>query len=316
MKNISILISAVSILLFPLFSKGQSTIATSKIAVVGRYTSICAELRWIPDNKTILRLSFDNSFTIERSDSGMNNYQNIAISKAFSKEKWDSLIVNEKNPESKSCLGLAADFLFADPKTDQKNIINLDNGIAELNEQKSKDDMIYAVFVLTTIKDAKVAEALGLGFVDRTAKEGGTYTYRIKLNAKSSIYEIEDGIVNIKATVNPDKYKNEVFVYPGDKKLSFAWASKPELAGYFVERAAEGETVFKPLNTTPIYIASGAGFDGPKNGAYLNDSLTNYKVYRYRFYGNTAFGERVLFAEVSGMPRDLTPPSSPIIKQP
>jgi hypothetical protein len=274
-----------------------------------------AELRWIPDNKTILRLGFDNSYTIERSDSGLNKFENIATVKTFSRAKWDSLISNEKNPETKSNLELAIDFLFAENNFEQKKI-SLDEGIAELNEQKSKEDMIYAVFVLTAIKDAKVAEALGLGFIDKTVKVGSIYNYRIKLNGKSSIYEIEDGLVNIKASLNPNKYKNEVFVYPGDKQLSFAWSSKPELAGYFVERAGEGETVFKHLNATPFYASSGSGFDGLANGSFMDDSLANYKWYRYRFYGNTAFGEKVLFAEVKGMPRDLTPPDNPIIKQP
>jgi len=302
-------------LILPVFVYGESDIAKSKIATVARYSAAGVELRWIPDNKTILRLGFDNSFTIERSDSGSNTFEKIAAVKAFSIAKWDSLIANEKNHESRTNLELAADFLFTDKKTEQKRI-SLDEGIAELNEQKSKEDMIYAIFVLTAIKDAKVAEALGLGFIDKTVQTGKTYSYRIKLNAKSSIYEIEDGTVNIKASLNPDIYKNEVFVYPGDKQLSFAWSSKPELAGYFVERAAEGETVFKPLNTTPFYASTGSGFDGPSNGSFMDDSLTNYKTYRYRFYGNTAFGEKVMFAEVKGMPRDLTPPDNPIIKQP
>lgn len=314
MKKIKIFLVVTSFIL-PTLAYGQSDIAKSKIAAVGRYTSTGAELRWIPDNKTILRLGFENSFTIERSDSGKNQFEKIITVKTFSNTEWDSLIASEKNPETKSNLELAADFLFSD-KDAERSTINLDKGIAELNEQKNKEDMVYSVFVLTAIKDATVAKALGLGFIDNTVKAGKTYTYRIKLNAKSSIYEIEDGIVNIKASTNLDKYKNEVFVYTGDKKLSFAWSYKPELSGYFVERAEEGETEFKPLNTIPFYASKGSGFDGPTNGSFMDDSLTNYKWYRYRFYGNSSFGEKILFAEVKGMPRDLTPPNSPSLKQP
>lgn len=312
-KIVNILI--VITLLLPIFVYGQSDIAKCKIATVARYSALGAELRWIPDNKTILRLGFANSYTIERTDSGSNRFEKIITVKAFTNAKWDSLITNEKNPEAKSNLELAADFLFADNKTEQKSI-SLDKGIAELNEQKSKEDMIYTIFVMTVIKDGGVAKALGLGFIDQTALLGRTYIYRIKLNAKSPIYEIESGTVTVKAVLDTNRYKNEVFVYPGDKQLSFAWSSKPEVAGYFVERAGEGESVFKPLNTIPFYASTGSGFDGPANGSYMDDSLTNYKTYRYRFYGNTAFGEKVMFAEVKGMPRDLTPPNNPIIKQP
>ena len=45
-------------------------------------------------------------------------------------------------------------------------------------------------------------------------------------------------------------------------------------------------------------------------------SNVNYQKYIYRFYGQTIFGERVKFAEVTGMPRDLTPPQKPFLKQP
>ncbi len=313
-KNIQTLIIIV-LLLSSLSSFAQIEGAKSRIATTGRYTATGIELRWMPDNKTILRLGFDNSYSIERSDSETGKFENMATVKAFSKATWDSLVANEKNTATQTNLEVAMEFLFAGKEPGQKSI-SLDAGIAELNEQKSKEDMIYALFVLTAIKDGKAAEALGLNFIDKTAKEGKSYSYRIKLNAKSAIYEIENGAITVKAAFDTNKYKNEVLVFPGDKQLSFAWSAKPELAGYFVERAAEGEATFKPLNTIPIYDSKGAGFDGPINGSFDDDSLTNYKWYRYRFYGNTAFGEKVLFAEVKGMPRDLTPPDAPVLKLP
>lgn len=315
MKNIVRILFMSSLLFSAGYGFCQPRMAKCKIAAVARYTSGAIELRWIPDNKTILHLGFANSFTIERSDSGSHLFQKISTVKAFSRTSWDTLILNEKNAETKSNLELAMDFLFPGKKTEQKGL-NLDDGIAGLNEQKAKEDMVYAIFVLTAIKDTKIAEALGLGFIDKTVKKGGTYTYRIILDAASSVYQVEQGEVSLKAMLNPEKYRNEVFVYPGDKKLSFVWSAKRELAGFFVERAAEGEGVFKPLNTTPVYTSGSPGFEGTMNGSYLDDSLVNYRWYRYRFYGITAFGEKLLFAEVKGMPRDLTPPNNPIIKQP
>jgi len=314
MKKIN-LILIISAIVFSSIAFGQTDKAICKIAAVARYSSSGVELRWIPDNKTVLRLGFNSSFTVERSDSGSSDFLTIASVKSYPMDKWDSLIAREKNPETLANLQLAEDFLFGEKNTSQ-NKISFENGIAELNEQKSKEDMVYAVFVMTVIKDTKVAQALGLGLNDNSVKEGRTYTYRIKLNAASPVYEIEDGIVNIKAAAEKDKYKNEVFVYPGDGQLSFAWSAKPELSGYFVERAGEEDTVFKPLNTVPFYATAGSGYNGPTNGSYVDASLTNYKTYKYRFYGISAFGEKILFAEVKGMPRDLTPPNDPIIKKP
>jgi fibronectin type 3 domain-containing protein len=293
---------------------GQSYISQSKIAVVARYKSTGVELRWIPDNKTIMNLALESSFNVERRESGNNKFTKIKEIKALSKKQWEELISSETNPELKSNLELASDFLFADKVASEKEI-NLDEGIYELNKQKSKEDMVYAVFVFSAIKDAIVAQSLGLGLTDKTVEPGKTYDYRISLNAKSPIYEIQNGEITIKTIENPDAYKNEVFVYPGDTKLSFAWSAQPDVSGYFIERASEGDGTFKQLNSTPIYTAKGDGFIGKTNGAYEDDSLINYKLYRYRFYGKTSFGEKVLFAEVEGMPRDLTPPSSPIMMQ-
>ena len=297
------------------FSQAQFEVGTCKIATIARYTQKGVELRWIPDNKTILKLSFKNGFTIERSDSGANRFEGIGIAKAFEQAKWEKLIADEKDSATKSNLELAMEFLFANESSEKKEI-SLDKGIAELNEQKSKEDMVYAIFILTAIKDAKVAEALGLGFIDKTVQDGKIYTYRINISAKSALYKIENGLVNIKAAINPNKYKNEVFVYAGDKQLTFAWTINPNISGYFVERKSEGETNFKPLNKTPFYDSKGDGYDGNINGTFKDDSLVNYKWYQYRFYGLTSFGEKVLFAEVKGMPKDLTPPDAPILKLP
>lgn len=296
-------------------AQAQLEVGTCKIATIARYTAKGVELRWMPDNKTILKQSFENGFTIERADSGTNRFENIANTKAFNQAKWEELITSEKDSATKSNLELAMEFLFANTSSEKKEI-SLDKGIAELNEQKSKEDMVYAIFVLTAIKDAKVAEALGLGFIDKNVQEGKIYTYRISLLAKSALYKIENGLVNIKASINPNKYKNEVFVYAGDKNLTFVWTANSLISGYFVERKAEGENIFKPLNTTPFYDAKGEGYDGSINGTFKDDSLVNYKWYQYRFYGLTSFGEKVLFAEVKGMPKDLTPPDAPILKLP
>jgi uncharacterized protein len=312
MKKISFYI--LSAMLLPMAVFAQAEGGKSRIATIARYTTQGVELRWMPDNKTILRLGFSNSYTIQRSENGQDRFSDIATVRALSREGWSSLIAAEKDAATRSDLETAMEFLFAGTASGQQ--LNLEAGIAELNEQKRKEDMIYALFVITAVRNGKVAEGLGLNYIDNTAKEGMTYQYRVKLNAVSPVYAIENGTVVIKAVIDPNKYRNEVFVYPGDKQLSFAWSANPELNGYFIERAAEGQTVFKPLNSIAIYDSRGDGFEGPVNGSFEDDSLLNYKWYSYRFYGTTSFGEKVLFAEVKGMPRDLTPPVAPVLKQP
>ncbi len=304
-------------MLFIVFAnvRAQNKPANCKIALIGRYKNNLNELRWMPDNKSILQLGFTNSYTIERSDSGKNNFIKLGEIKPYTMVQWDSLISNEIIEETKTNLEIARDFLF-DESEKEKNAINLEGGIAALQKQKSKEDFVYTVFVLTAMSNSKVAMALGLGYLDNSINPDKKYTYKIILNASSNIYHIEKGTVNIHSIEDKNKYKNQVFVYPGDRKLSFGWASQKELSGFFVERAAPGESTFKPLNSVPFYASAGIGYKGLTNGAYEDDSLINYKTYSYRFYGKNSFGDKILFSEVIGMPRDLTPPNDPILAQP
>ncbi len=287
----------------------------SELATIARYTKNGVEIRWIPDNKTILRLGFAHSYTIQRSENADKGYQDLARVKLLGTEEWDRLMAQETDTTVHTALEVARDLAFSNDATEQE--ISLDAGIAELSEQKSREDLIYAVFVLTTLRSGKTAEALGLGYTDTTVKEGQTYHYRVILNASSRIYHIAPGEITVKAAHDSGQYANEVFVYPGDQHLAFAWSPVPELSGYFVEKSLDGGKTYEPLNAQPFYASKSPGYQGPINGTFTDDSLMNYQWYHYRFYGLTAFNEKVLFAEVKGMPRDLTPPPGPLfIKQP
>lgn len=312
-KYITYLIIIFSGIVSNSFSQEQN--GKSTIAVIARYKDGVAELRWLPDNKTILNLGFTHSYTIQRTDSGMNRFQDLATIKALDRVSWEKLIAIEKDTTNRNALETAMEFLFAPGTSDQKPF-NMEAGIGDLTDAKSKEDMVYALFVLSTIKSSKAAEALGLRYVDKTVLPGKVYEYRVRLNATSPVYQISDGVVSLKAIAELNKYKNDVIVITGDKKLSFVWSVNPLVNGYYVERATEGQTLFNQLNATPFYDSKGPGFEEPSNGAYDDDSLVNYQWYHYRFYGLTSFGDKVLIAEVKGMPKDLTPPDPPLVTQP
>lgn len=286
----------------------------SGIAAVGRFKNNSIELRWLPDNKTILQTGFTSGYIIRKREADVESFQDIAVIKPGDKSRWEQMIAAEKDTAERTAMETAMEFLFAGSLHDKP--IDMEKGIAELNDAKSKEDLVYALFVLSTTKSKKVAEALGLGYTDIAVTPGKKYEYNIIFNARSPVYTVGNGIIAVNASVDKNPYKTEVFVFTGDKQLSFAWSTAAGLSGFFVERAKEGAAVFTPMNDQPFYASTGQGFDGIANGTYKDDSLTNYKWYRYRFYGMDAFGEKILFAEAKGMPRDLTPPPQPLVKQP
>jgi len=291
----------------------QNTELTSKIQAVGRYVpGTGVELRFFPDRKSTLELGLKGGFYIERSTGSTDDFTRIATIQPFSSAQWEeALNLHSGNIN----IELAKDF-YDNLEESTGGDLNFEKGIAALKEQKAAEDFEYMIFVLTAIKDKYTAEALGLSYVDATAVEGETYQYRIKLVAESNLYTIESVPYRIVAQENSSQYQNKVYTKTGDKELSFVWLETPELSGCYVERANPGETEFVRLNKAPIYTLSGKGFEGEKRSGYNDEGLVNYQTYSYRFYGNTPFGEEMMFAEVKAMPRDLTPPQQPFLKQP
>ena len=302
-----------------------TTIPISYVNVVGRYTEgKGVELRFLPDKKSVLEVAFKNGFSIERTlfDSKVKRKQTdtldyVEIAKVFSYKdnQWETTMSSEKNLESRNELEIARDFLKNISKR-EGGVFNFDKGIAELKDQKSKEDYEYMVFALTALQNANVATALGLCYTDNTTIKGKSYFYRVRPLGTSSMYKIIPVDYFIVAENLKKGYDNPVYVKQGDTELFFAWLDIPELSGYFVERANPGETTFTQLNKAPIHSLEGSGYEGESRSGYNDKNLINYKIYTYRFFGYTLFGEKVQFAEVKGMSKDLTPPEQPFLPQP
>jgi hypothetical protein len=297
----------------------------SYINIIGRYAEGKGiEFRFFPDKKSVLETGIKNGFIIERAlyDSTVTAketdtlmYAELAKIHPYNDGQWESALSNERNAESKNELAIARDFLKNIDKK-QGGTFSFDQGIAELNKQKNREDFEYMIFALTALKNAKAAAALGLAYTDSTAVKGKTYFYRVKAIGKSDIYKIIPVDCKITAENLKKTYDNPVYVKQGDTELFFAWIDIPELSGYTVERANPGETNFTQLNKAPIHSLEGSSASAESRSGFNDKSLVNYKVYTYRFFGYTLFGEKVQFAEVKAMPKDLTPPEQPFLHQP
>jgi len=285
----------------------------SEIKAAARYTSNGVELRFFPDRKKTLDLGLKAGFILERAEGNSENFIEIARTKPYSEEDWLQALQRSKTEEEKIQIEISQDFYIS---SQEKNGGELDftAGIANLKQQKADEDFQFMVSILTAIKNPDAAKGLGLTYIDTNIQIGKKYTYRVKLIENSSVYEIKPIPISVETTLNKNQYENKVYIKTGDTQLGFVWEDHPNLSGVDVEREING--VFKKLNDAPIYTVRGKTYKGVKRNGYSEDSLVNYQKYTYRFYGQTIFGERVKFAEVIGMPRDLTPPQKPFLKQP
>ncbi|MBK6343809.1 MAG: fibronectin type III domain-containing protein [Flavobacteriales bacterium] len=175
--------------------------------------------------------------------------------------------------------------------------------------------MRWSVCLLLSDLDPAMAQAAGLRCVDRTAKPGATYLYRvIALHPQHG----DTAIVGVnRAMVEPLPDGPELRAEELERRVQIGWLMPSGLAafsGYWVERSPDGRT-WSRLHRTP-FVPSRA--EGDKSDfTWFNDtSLTrNYQAHHYRVLGITPFGE------VSGsgpttiaMGRDRTPPTAPVLK--
>ena len=111
-------------------------------------------------------------------------------------------------------------------------------------------------------------------------------------------------------------YEVPILVNEGDGELSFIWEQPENSVGMYVQRSFSENGPFEPLNEVIELNLRGNQYEGPQRATFADEELNNYRTYHYRFYGQNVFGERVLFGEASGTPRDLTPPREPLLLQP
>ncbi len=203
---------------------------------------------------------------------------------------------------------------------DAASIINLSE------EQNNR----FAVALMAADYSPRAADALGLRWVDRQARQADAmYVYRI-YPARSSA-----GTGNLTDTaavlIDPNKRFRGVAplveaIQPGDSAISLTWhrhSTQGAFSGFYVERSTDGKT-FRRLTEQP-YIQSQPNADIQKRDTVrfqtdslgrslisYSDSVVNYRRFYYRIIGIDAFGDLSPASEiVSAMAHDLTPPPPP-----
>jgi len=288
----------------------------ASIRMGGRYVHGSGiELRIFPENRQLLTTAFRHGIILERRLATERDFSEIARLAPYNDSEWEKAISGEQDAVRADNLDLAFEFL-KNTRTPRGGSLSFEDGIGELREQKGDEDFEFAVFILTSVRDAAVAEALGLGYTDATVVQGSDYVYRARLAAAPALYTAVPEPFEITANADPSLYENPVYVYEGDGFLNFVWEETDQVSGYYIERKSPGETTFTRLNDAPLFNLTGQGYDGERRGSYSDEELQNYRVYTYRFRGYTMFGELVTFAEIEAMPRDRTPPEAPYLEKP
>lgn len=324
MKKIMLLI----LVLFQNLAIGQDLEAN--IGLAGRYEDDAIQLRWAPDRASIWEIGLEQGYILERADYRGKNKRVETLDFEQLSEKpftpWPQTEWNKyfnKNIEEnreKQLMNIA--YLFnIESRKEEEDVENpssmFENGLSSMLEQKQQSDDWFGFSMVAADQSFKVAEAIGLGFIDENTERGQTYVYRIRLAVNSGIYSIEPTylIISAKEKDLVDFEKN-IQIEEQDQKILLNWEKQEGITAYSIFRSDDGNQTYKALNDAPLADVSPVGIE-LTSSAYLDElGLENYKAYYYRIYGHNVFGDSVLLGAVKAMPRDRTPPQRPIIQTP
>ncbi|WP_406843890.1 fibronectin type III [Flavobacterium soyae] len=132
----------------------------------------------------------------------------------------------------------------------------------------------------------------GWGFVDTNIKKNEVYAYQVSVfespKVKESSYMI--GLKDYSVLPAPTDF----IAIPDDKKVLLSWdyeTFKRIYTSYMVEKSSDGIN-FSPIAATPL-VNLNDNEEHPSKTMYYIDTLSvNDKIYHYRLYGITSFGEK------------------------
>jgi uncharacterized protein len=282
----------------------------AKIMLLARADKDSVVLRWAPTTPHGWRVANRTGYVVERCS---ENGEFVRLT-PDTLHPWtafrfiDSLREHMDHPY----LGLVLNALWAD------SVLMESDGTDTLAEYAARNINLFSYALFAADNDPFIADAMGLRYVDRTVKMGDRYTYRIRLNEPRD-YRIDAGEANVvvsAAKKNPPPVN--LSARGLERRIELRWDPQPadEFTGYFVLRSDDGGKTFKQMNRRPIVIVTASDTTVLAQGGLTDTTIINYKVYRYRIYGITAFGEHGDYAEVRASGRDLTPPPPPVVRNP
>lgn len=298
----------------------------NQIKIVAQYTDgVGMELRWFPNSRALFKMGQQNGYDLQRAEylpqtKQYSTFHTIQTIKPYTKEQWNNVIRKSPNKEN-NLRELAAEYIENQKEKKPQRII-FNGDASALKNLKHKQDNDYAFLTLMTFQDKEVALGVGLGAIDHTAVRGKKYLYRVVINtpgqpSKTSLQNIVCRATSVEAVQLPKPENKSLGIFENDGALTIIWKDIPSLVGYYIERSERKSAQnYKTLTKTPLIFLKGEKYQGETGGSFKDENLVNGKEYYYKIYANTLLGDKVLVGQIKGMPKDLTPPKMPRLRNP
>jgi len=176
----------------------------------------------------------------------------------------------------------------------QPTPVNLED-ISGILSRIEEEENVYGFSMLAADYDFRVAKASGLGYLDKDIEPDLIYKYKVFFEDPQDNYEVKASFPKItpfpKSELPVPDTLNAKF---GDQTVELKWNNflqQKYYTGYYVERSAGNEEKFTTIHKAPIVpmTAFSESVDAVYS-YYSQDSLQNFKSYRYRIRGLSPFG--------------------------
>jgi uncharacterized protein len=317
-KNIKYILIIILLVSTNIFAQ-EDSIPVYSIGINARVDKDSVILRWIPDKLNVLIFGFEKGYIIERAFVNENgttgNYEKLSQTPIKRKDDnyWKSFSEKQNNEYNKGVLAFAYGL---SSKEDPSKTIKEKDVLEKIPELKNQSDMRFALLAVSAELNAIAAEGLGLRFSDKNVKSGQTYSYRIYLSESISGYSGDTAYITVKIKeFEPWIFERDVIAAGMDKKIQLYWGNDSSIFAYHIEKFSEESQTYTRITKAPLMSMNKEVTDSSYFG-FLDTNIVNYKEYKYKIIGISSFAEELYIGEVTGMGRDLTPPSAPFLSNP
>lgn len=158
-------------------------------------------------------------------------------------------------------------------------------------------DQRYTFALYAADMSFESAVKAGWGYVDTNVKKNEVYAYQVSVfespKVKESSYMI--GLKDYSVLPAPTDF----IAVPDDKKVLLSWdyeTFKRIYTSFMVEKSDDGIN-YSPIAKTPLVNLNDKDEHPSKSMYYIDTLSVNDKVYHYRLYGITSFGEKGEFSK-------------------
>jgi len=303
----------------------QLTKDQSGISLSARSYADHIVLRYMPASPILFNQGNRFGYRVERADfiKGISNeklnYKPVKDSpfKRWPDDEWERAIRAARSRDTLEAkyLGLAMAYSALDEGSSGGDLLK--EGLTSLKEQQVAADMKFGYALIAANKSSYAAEGLALKLSDTDVKPGQIYVYRVAINKPSANMQQEAAYLKVTCgNFDPGYLRNDkqIKVTEADREIRFSFPEGDDYYAFHADRSDDNGKTWQRINRVGEMNIRPVGFNGAMDFAYGDTALINYKRYHYRIWVSTYFADELLLAEVSAMPRDLTPPPAPFLK--